>query len=54
MVIMGGQYNKKQSIFINSPSENANIYGGDLMFTTGKGLTEAGLYKTEVLTAVAE
>ena len=54
VVIMGGQYNKKQSIFINSSSEVANVYGGDLMFTSGKGLTEAGLYKTEVLTAVAE
>jgi DeoR family ulaG and ulaABCDEF operon transcriptional repressor len=54
VVIMGGQYNKKQSIFINSSSDIANIYGGDLMFTSGKGLTEAGLYKTEVLTAVAE
>lgn len=53
VIIMGGQYNKKQNIFIN-PSENTDIYGGDLMFTSGKGLTEAGLYKTEILTAVAE
>lgn len=54
VIIMGGQYNKKQSIFINPSTENASVYGGDLMFTSGKGLTEAGLYKTEMLTAVAE
>jgi DeoR family ulaG and ulaABCDEF operon transcriptional repressor len=54
VIIMGGQYNKKQNLFINPSSESASIYSGDLMFTSGKGLTEAGLYKTEMLTAVAE
>jgi DeoR family ulaG and ulaABCDEF operon transcriptional repressor len=54
VIIMGGQYNKKQDIFINPTPDSANVYGGDLMFTSGKGLTEAGLYKTEMLTAVAE
>ena len=54
VIIMGGQYNKKQNIFLNPSSDSTNVYGGDLMFTSGKGLTEAGLYKTEVLTAVAE
>ncbi len=54
VIIMGGQYNKKQNLFINPSSDSASIYGGDLMFTSGKGLTEAGLYKTEMLTAVAE
>jgi len=54
VIIMGGQYNKKQNIFINPSFESANIYGGDIMFTSGKGLTEAGLYKTDMLTAVAE
>ena len=54
VIIMGGQYNKKQHIFIKPSSGNANIYRGDLMFTSGKGLTEEGLYKTEILSAVAE
>jgi len=54
VIIMGGQYNKKHNIFIHPASESSNIYGGDIMFTSGKGLTEAGLYKTEMLTAVAE
>ena len=54
VIIMGGQYNKKQNLFINPSSDSASIYSGDLMFTSGKGLTEAGLYKTEMLTAVAE
>jgi len=54
VIIMGGQYNKKQNLFINPSSDSANIYSGDLMFTSGKGLTAAGLYKTEMLTAVAE
>lgn len=54
VILMGGQYNKKQNLFINPSSNYASIYGGDLMFTSGKGLTEDGLYKTEMLTAVAE
>lgn len=54
IVIMGGQYHKKQNIFINPSFDINSIYGGDIMFTSGKGLTEAGLYKTEMLTAVAE
>ena len=54
VIIMGGQYNKKQNIFITPSSDSASIYGGDVMFTSGKGLTEAGLYKTEMLPAVAE
>jgi DeoR family ulaG and ulaABCDEF operon transcriptional repressor len=54
VIIMGGQYNKKQNIFIKPSSETSHVYGGDIMFTSGKGLTEAGLYKTEMLTAVAE
>lgn len=54
VVIMGGQYSKKQNLFITPSSDSAGIYGGDLMFTSGKGLTEAGLYKTEMLTAVSE
>ena len=54
VIIMGGQYNKKHNIFINPSSTTESIFGGDIMFTSGKGLTEAGLYKTEMLTAIAE
>lgn len=54
VIIMGGQYNKKHNLFINPSFNDTNLYGGDIMFTSGKGLTEDGLYKTEMLTAVAE
>ena len=41
VIIMGGQYNK-------------SLYAGHWMFTSGKGLTAEGLYKTDMLTAMAE
>lgn len=34
-------------------SENS-LYAGHWMFTSGKGLTAEGLYKTDMLTAMAE
>ncbi|OAT51539.1 HTH-type transcriptional regulator UlaR [Providencia heimbachae] len=54
VVLIGGQYNRAQGIFLN-PALNTLIgYAGNWMFTSGKGLTEIGLYKTDMLTAVAE
>ncbi|WES67956.1 HTH-type transcriptional regulator UlaR [Superficieibacter sp. HKU1] len=54
VIIMGGQYNKSHSITL-SPQDNENsLYAGHWMFTSGKGLTAEGLYKTDMLTAMAE
>lgn len=54
VIIIGGQYNRAQSIFLNPAPDSLGGYAGNWMFTSGKGLTEAGLYKTDMLTAVAE
>ncbi|AUG98474.1 HTH-type transcriptional regulator UlaR [Pectobacteriaceae bacterium CE70] len=54
VVIMGGQYNKSQSITLAPQDGDASLYAGHWMFTSGKGLTAEGLYKTDMLTAMAE
>lgn len=54
VVIIGGQYNKKQSIILPSQESTNSLYAGHWMFTSGKGLTAEGLYKTDMLTAVSE
>ncbi|MEF1256914.1 MULTISPECIES: HTH-type transcriptional regulator UlaR [unclassified Vibrio] len=54
VIIIGGQYNKAQNIFLNPAPDSLGSYAGNWMFTSGKGLTDAGLYKADMLTAVAE
>ncbi len=54
VVIMGGQYNKSQSITLAPQDGDASQYAGHWMFTSGAGLTAEGLYKTDMLTAMAE
>ncbi|GAL20701.1 ascorbate utilization transcriptional regulator UlaR HTH-type [Vibrio maritimus] len=54
VIIIGGQYNKAQNIFLNPSPNSLGGYAGHWMFTSGKGLTEAGLYKADMLTAVSE
>lgn len=54
VIIIGGQYNRSQNIFLNPAPNSLGGYAGNWMFTSGKGLTEAGLYKADMLTAVAE
>ncbi|MCG9706119.1 HTH-type transcriptional regulator UlaR [Photobacterium damselae] len=54
VIIIGGQYNKAQNIFLNPAPNSLGSYAGNWMFTSGKGLTEMGLYKADMLTAVAE
>lgn len=54
VVLIGGQYNRTQGIFLNPALSTLMGYAGNWMFTSGKGLTETGLYKTDMLTAVAE
>ncbi|CAM3545644.1 HTH-type transcriptional regulator UlaR [Vibrio aerogenes CECT 7868] len=54
VIIIGGQYNKTQHIFLNPAPDALSGYAGHWMFTSGKGITEAGLYKADMLTAVSE
>lgn len=54
VIIIGGQYNKTQNIILNPIPDISGTYTGNWMFTSGKALTAAGLYKTEILTAVSE
>ncbi|AIJ07968.1 MULTISPECIES: HTH-type transcriptional regulator UlaR [Edwardsiella] len=54
VVIMGGQYNRTQAITLAPADGDASLYAGHWMFTSGKGLTPEGLYKTDMLTAMAE
>jgi DeoR family transcriptional regulator, ulaG and ulaABCDEF operon transcriptional repressor len=54
VIIIGGQYNKSQNIFLNPAPDALGGYAGHWMFTSGKGLTASGLYKNDMLTAVAE
>ncbi|NIF49020.1 HTH-type transcriptional regulator UlaR [Enterobacter sp. Ap-1006] len=54
VVIMGGQYNKSHSITLGPQENETSLYAGHWMFTSGKGLTAEGLYKTDMLTAMAE
>ncbi|MCG9789734.1 HTH-type transcriptional regulator UlaR [Vibrio barjaei] len=54
VIIIGGQYNKAQNIFLNPSPNSLGGYAGHWMFTSGKGLTENGLYKADMLTAVSE
>ncbi|SEQ17388.1 MULTISPECIES: HTH-type transcriptional regulator UlaR [Basfia] len=53
VVIMGGQYNKSQAITL-SLSEHNEAFAADIMFTSGKGLTAQGLYKTDMVIASSE
>lgn len=53
VVIMGGQYNKNQAITL-SMNANDETFVADIVFTSGKGLTEDGLYKTDMLIASSE
>jgi DeoR family ulaG and ulaABCDEF operon transcriptional repressor len=54
VIIMGGQYNKSHAITLSPQGSENSLYAGHWMFTSGKGLTAEGLYKTDMLTAMAE
>ncbi|QLB21324.1 transcriptional regulator [Vespertiliibacter pulmonis] len=54
VVIIGGQYSKNQAITLSMSSHNDSMYAANIMFTSGKGLTTAGLYKTDMLIANSE
>lgn len=54
VIIMGGLYNKNQNIILNPTASLTENYAEKWMFTSGKTLTPNGLYKNEILSAVAE
>lgn len=54
VVIMGGQYNKDKQVMLSLNTQNEIIYAATTMFTSGKGLTGEGLFKTDMIIANAE
>ncbi|OOF51848.1 transcriptional regulator [Rodentibacter genomosp. 1] len=53
LVIMGGQYNRNKAITL-SLNQNESPYAANIMFTSGKGFTAEGLYKTDMIIANSE
>lgn len=54
IVIIGGQYNRNKSITLSLNAQNESSYAADIMFTSGKGFTEQGLFKTDMIIANSE
>lgn len=54
LVIIGGQYNRNKAITLSLNSQNETAYAANIMFTSGKGLTEEGLFKTDMIIANSE
>lgn len=54
VVIMGGQYNKHKKVMLSINTQNEMTYAASTMFTSGKGLTGEGLFKTDMIIANAE
>lgn len=54
VVIMGGQYNKSQAITLWLNNSNEAPYAANTLFTSGRGITKNGLYKTDIIIATSE
>ncbi|ABR73616.1 transcriptional regulator [Actinobacillus succinogenes] len=54
VVIIGGQYDKNKQIMLSLNNQNEAIYAANIMFTSGKGFTTEGLYKTDMIIANSE
>lgn len=54
VVITGGQYHKNQAITLSLNTSAEAMYGANIMFTSGRGITTEGLYKTDMLIAYSE
>ena len=54
VVIMGGQYNKNKCVTLSLSNQKECTYFADGMFTSGKGFTSEGLYKTDMIIANSE
>ncbi|AUI66772.1 MULTISPECIES: HTH-type transcriptional regulator UlaR [Glaesserella] len=53
VVILGGQYNKNKAITLSIGGHDMS-YAANIMFTSGKGFTVDGLYKTDMIIAHSE
>lgn len=54
LVIMGGQYHRNKAITLSLNTQNDAVHTAQIMFTSGKGLTEEGLFKTDMIIANSE
>lgn len=54
LVILGGQYNRDKAITLSLNMQNEATYIANIMFTSGRGLTLDGLYKTDMIIANSE
>ncbi len=52
--IMGGQYNAEKDITISFSPDYNYYYAANIMFTSGRGFTEEGLFKTDMIIANSE
>lgn len=53
VVILGGQYHRHKGVTL-SLNREASLYASDIMFTSGKGFCEEGLFKNDMLIAHSE
>ncbi|KGQ71325.1 hypothetical protein A1D23_00255 [Chelonobacter oris] len=54
LVVLGGQYYKERSLFLTTEQKTDAFYAGHYMFTSGSGLSEEGLFKVDLLSAMVE
>lgn len=54
IVIMGGQYNKSKQVTLSLNNQSETLYAANFMFSSGKGFTWEGLYKTDMIIANSE
>ncbi|MDG6895008.1 HTH-type transcriptional regulator UlaR [Volucribacter amazonae] len=54
IVILGGQYNRNKAITLSLNTQNETTYIANIMFTSGRGFTKEGLYKTDMIIANSE
>ncbi|MFC6276247.1 HTH-type transcriptional regulator UlaR [Psittacicella hinzii] len=53
-IVIGGQFYPEKNLFITNDLHHNQIYAGKYMFTSGSGLTEQGLFKSDLLSLLAE
>ena len=51
---MGGQYNKSKQVTLSLNNQSETLYAANFMFSSGKGFTSDGLYKTDMIIANSE
>lgn len=54
IVIVGGQYNKQKSVTLSLNTQNEMNYSANIMFSSGRGFTTDGLFKTDMIIAHSE